>query len=416
MRLFILFIAIVTLFSPRSVYAQDLPDYGAIIRDIIKSVPQPAPTLGQAVILPVTVIYDLNSDIISPQLIVTATAEDNRPLGELRLTLDGLTSPLDLSLYMPPRRQTNNSFVMLKARIDSDDGTTLARTASDTLYTNGTAQLRLISQAPTPTTVGAIASLETARGSVTLKDTNGLFQDATLHVELVESGLAGGRGNPVKGKVAVPIDNATLQTGGAIAFALDYGVPMGGFKMPLGLKAYVTDWAGRTTHVMPNREDFTGPDAHYSLTLDRIRTGADVEPFDIITQDDEPATPPAIPPTQIPATSTLPPILNVTGEATFPAFRGLPRGAVLTVELWQRIGGVDTKVMSRRAITLDGLSGDVAFTLPPARAVSDPARIDADLWLGGRITTKEGGVLFETDGQPLTADNQRLTLYPTAQY
>ncbi|WP_371397367.1 hypothetical protein [Fretibacter rubidus] len=416
MRLFILIIAIVALFLPRPVSAQDTPDYGAIIRDIIQNgpiAPSPAPATGHASTIPVSLVFDLPPGTLSPQLIITATGEDNTPLSELRLTIDGLVSPLRLSLYTPPRVQTNRSFVMLKARIVDTDGITLSRTASDIMHTSGTAQLRLINQVPPSETPGPISALETVQGSVKLTDASDLFQGAILHVELIEAGLAGGRGNPVKGKVSVPIDSAESQTNGTVQFAFDYGVPLGGFKMPLGLKAYVTDWAGRTTHVMPNREEFTGPDKDYRLTLDRIRTGSEVEPFNIVSDNAPIAVPPQ---TNASAITALPPVMIISGEATFPAFRGLPRGAVLTVELWQRMDGVDTQVISRRAIVLDGLSGDVAFTLPPARATADPARIDPDMWLGGRITSQEGVVLFETNGQSVLGDTTRLVLTATPQY
>lgn len=418
--------------------AQQAPDYGAIIRDIIKSVPQnpviTTPQTGQAQAIPLSVNFDMPPNIDGARLIVSALAPDNGLLGESRIILNGLQPPLSLSLFVPPQSQNSDGYIVLKARIDDANGETQMATSSDTIYTNGEAIMRLSPVQSAAGSTGPITAFNVARGTVSLKADGGLFQDAKLTVQLVEAGLAGGQGSLVKGETVILITDSARP----IPFEMNYGTPRGGFKMPLGLKAFVTDWAGRVTHVMPNRAAFDGPDKTYRLSLDRILTGAEVQPFEFSEppspeppSPEPPSTEPSSPElnepsdfeteTIIPAVETPPAVAQpaliiLSGDSRFSATRGLPRGSVLTVELWQRMAGVDNAVMSRRAIVLDGLSGDVAFTLPPARPMTDPNRTEPELWLGGNITAQDGTVLFTTSGQQVVSDSPRLLLFPTSSY
>lgn len=403
---------------PLASHAQQTPDYGQIIRDIIDGAPITAPT-AQITQIPVTVSFDIVEPLKGYKLSVTALDANSEVVGQTVLRLTGLSSPITLPVHIASG--TNSGVIVLRGRLDDPMRQMSWQSLNDAVYSGAPLQMRLSPTAATDTdSPQSIQGFERISGTVTLKNPRSVFAGSVLTVDLIEDGLAGGTGSPVKGSTQVTITDPTR----AVPFDMSYGVPAGGVIGALGLKATVRDWAGRVTHVMPGRVSYTGAEQSYQLTLDSLRQGAEVAPFSVETpdvdgpiNDIQPTPPPIMPsPTQPNATPSAimsAPMVSATliSSATFPAFRGLPVGTTLNVILWTPQAGGAKRVINRQAILLDGLSGDIDFAFPDAQVPQGAA-----LYFDADITTWDGTRLFAATAQPTGAGYSVLRLSPLPAY
>lgn len=409
------FLLLLTLCAAMPAHAQiGSPEVERILRDIIAKAPTgsfPPATAPQIQAVPVTVDFDMTSDIADGWLTVTALGRDGQNLsvspvlGEVKILLSTLTAPITVTIPVPRDMASAQSQIRVTGRVETRNAQPALRAATDALYNStGPAMLRLTRPQSLPQSTPSaprLSRLEIANGTVTLAGSQTVFDGAQLTVQLVEAGLAGGTQTLVKGETIITVPHGA----DSAAFALSYGVPEGGFRQPLALTAWISDWAERKTHVMPGRIDYKGPDIAYSLRLDALRQGAEVAEFEIDRRPDVGVIPPD---------NTAPDAaLAVQTRAIFPAYRGLPQGSLLTVELVQNSGGGES-VLSRADRLLDGLSGDIDVSLPPVQIVADRDTLS----LRARITTVDGTPLFTLAGASIPPSGARalLRLVPTPDY
>ena len=197
----------------------------------------------------------------------------------------------------------------------------------------------------------------------------------------------------IKGETRVQIDGQKPP----FKFTLEYGVPENGFKMPLTLSAFITDWAGRKTHVMAKAVDYNGPDFDYRLKLDAFRQGGDVANF----QFSDPVA----------ASQT-----EIKGQALFDAYKGLPHGSYLQVRLRSPLGrNNQPRDIATTALGLDGLAGNVDFSITAPSVNFDPELPVPMMDLA--IMNPSGNALFKSAAFPVKPDALNLvTLSPLAIY
>jgi hypothetical protein len=401
--------------SPQSADPQD-NDITNIIRDILGDVdgafPPPPSAMGSVVdVMAINIQLGENTPTNDPAqplgdwLVVSAYAPPNssnsRSKGELlsetKLRLKDLNPPFEIYLTTPQSAAGESRETHLYGYIEDRNGRivmtsgespTRAQTVGATLSFRPTA----ISTSPVMTTP-TISGFEQAKGKVDLSDRNSLFRGAVLTVQLSETGLAGGQGNKIIGDVRVDID----QRSAPFDFTLDYGVPNGGFKTPLVLTAFITDWANRKTHVMAKALDYNGPNYDYRLKLDSFKQGAEVADFRFTTPENAART-------------------EIKGQALFNAYRGLPLGSYLKIRLRSPLGpNQQPQDLSTTAIALNNKRGAVDFTAVAPSTYFDP-ELPA-LLLDLAVINPSGNVLFESEATPVNPSATNLiTLSPRPIY
>lgn len=402
---------------PLASHAQQVPDYGQIIRDIIEGAPIAAPN-AQVTTIPVTVSFDIAEPLTGYRLSLTALDANSEIVGQSVLRLTGLSAPITLPVHIAGG--ANAGVIVLRGSLDDPTRQRSWQSLNDTVYSGAPLQMRLSPTVTDTDNPQTIDGFKRVSGTVILKNPSTIFAGAVLTVELIEDGLAGGTGSPVKGSTQVTITDPTRP----VPFDMSFGVPSGGFIGALGLKATVRDWAGRVTHVMPGRLSYTGTQQSYQLTLDSLRQGAEVAPFSVEMPDaDQPvngmqtfpsptATTPTLPNITPPAMMPAPTVsATLISSATFPAFRGLPVGSTLNVILWTPQADGAKRVINRQAILLDGLSGDIDFAFPDAQVPQGAA-----LYFDADITTRDSIRLFAAIAQPTGAGYSVLRLSPLPAY
>ena len=391
-------------------------DITNIIRDILGDVdgafPPPPSGVGAVVdVMAVNIQVDEKSQkseaeqVMGDWLVVSAYTPSNstnsRSKGELlsqtKLRLNFLTLPLEIYLNTPRSTDDEGRETHLYGHMEDRNGRIVmssgdlpvkAETVGATLFLSAVSnQSSLAITAPT------ISGFEQAKGKVDLSDRNSLFRGAVLTVQLSETGLAGGLGNKIIGEVRVDIDQGRAP----FDFTIDYGVPDGGFDMPLVLTAFITDWANRKTHVMAKALDYNGPNYDYRLKLDSFKQGADVADFRFTSPENAART-------------------EIKGQALFNAYRGLPLGSYLKIRLRSPLGpNQQPQDLSTTAITLDNKRGAVDFTATAPSTYFDP-ELPAPL-IDLAVINPSGNVLFESEAVPVNASATNLiTLSPRPIY
>ncbi len=318
-------------------------------------------------------------------------------LGETRLLLRGLTPPFNIVVAAPTAVTLGLEFARIEGRIEDRNGNAVLVTQQDAYY-RGVEPAQL-SMGPKPQQLGAqlppetIVKFEKTQGQVDISKPKALFRGAVLSVQLIESGLAGGTSHEIKGETRVQIDGQKPP----FKFTLDYGVPENGLKMPLTLSAFITDWAGRKTHVMAKAVDYNGPDFDYRLTLDAFRQGGDVANF----QFSDPVA----------ASQT-----EIKGQALFNAYKGLPHGSYLQVRLRSPLGPHNQpRDIATTALGLDGLAGNVDFSIIAPSVNFDPELPVPMMDLA--IMNPSGNALFTSEAFAVKLGTVNLvTLSPLAIY
>jgi len=387
------------------------PDYGQILRDIITQVPTspiPLPNeSSQIVTIDVTSDFDLQSDIADGHLVVKVVSDDTalqgveNIIGQTTVALAGLTSPVKLTLSIPRKAMNETNVMRLTGYIEDTNGQIKLRAESTPLISNPAPQFLALS-VPTSsqsTVFKAPITTETrlAQGTVTLIQTQDMFAGSVLTVQLLSDGLAGSAAGQLKGETQIDI----LDPQNAIPFRFSFALPETENDEPLALKAFVKDWAGRTTHVMPGRIPYTDGDKAHRLTLDRIRQGAEVMPFDVSLPNPDPTIEPNLDAVEI----------NVLGRASFNAYRGLPKGSQLNLDLWRTGENGTHEGLDATSVLLDGLSGDIDFELTTP-AISRLSQ----LFMDATITTQQGLTLFEVKTFPVDTNYTVLPLTTNPNY
>ena len=318
-------------------------------------------------------------------------------LGETRLLLRGLTPPFKIVVAAPTAVTMGLEFAQIRGRIEDSNGNAVLTSPEYGLY-RGAEAASLMLQAK-PRQLGAqlppetIVKFERAQGRVDITDPGALFRGAVLTVQLTEKGLAGGMSQSIKGETRLQIDGQTPP----FNFTLDYGVPEDGFKMPLELSAFITDWAGRKTHVMAKTLEFNGPDYDYRVKLDAFKQGRDVANFQFTQAENAAQT-------------------EIKGQAIFNAYKGLPLGSYLKIRLRSPLSAnQEPREISTTAVSLNGISGNVDFTASAPSINFDP-ELPAPL-IDLAIVNPSGNVMFESGSSPVseTAINL-ITLSPRPIY
>ena len=386
-------------------------DITNIIRDILGDtqfpMPSGIPPLQTQGIenIPVNVEIDPSAAFEGEWLVIgaysppkpNAALRQGELLGETRLLLRGLTPPLNVVIAAPTAVTMDLDYAVIRGHIEDRNGKTILVSQEDGRF-NGTEPAKLM-LAPKPVRLGVelppqtIVKFEQTRGQVDISGPKDLFRGAVLTVQLTETGLVGGNTNAIKGETRLQIDGQTAP----FAFTLDYGVPENGFAMPLVISAFITDWAGRKTHVMAKPLEFNGADYDYRLTLDAFRQGQDVGNFHFTTPENAART-------------------DIKGQAVFNAYKGLPLGSYLKIRLRSPLGpGNQPRELSTTAISLNGQSGNVDFTASAPSINFDPELPTPLIDLS--IVNSLGNVLFESGAHPVNATALNLiTLSPRPIY
>lgn len=275
----------------------------------------------------VTANIDKNTAASGEWLVLSAyaspIAEERRNrgelLGETRVLLRGLSAPFYSSVSVPSAATQSGQPLLINGRIEDHNGVIIWNSAEDSRYDPFVLTSVTMSPNTAPQSAGDLPQstafrAETARGHIVISRNEEIFRGAYLTVQLAEAGLAGGQAPALIGATQKEI----TQNQPPIPFSFDFRVPETGNKAPLSLTAFITDWAGRKTHVMANAVDYNGPNYDYRLTLDPMRQGLDVENFEFSSQA---------------AIQT-----QIRVDAMFTANRGLPPGAFLEAKLRSPLG------------------------------------------------------------------------------
>lgn len=298
-------------------------------------------------------------------------------LGQTRLLLRGLTPPYNIVIAAPRAVTSELEFARIEGRIEDSNGTEILTTPQAGYYSGSAPAALMLSPVLTlgspalpPET---LVKFETAQGEISIPKDSEIFRGAVLTVQLIEAGLVGGTRQNIKGESRMQLDALTPP----YAFKLDYGVPESGFKMPLTLSAFITNWAGRKTHVMAESVDFNGPDFNYRLTLDAYRLGGDVADFRF-------------------SDSASAAKVKIEGLAVFNAYKGLPLGSYLQVKLKSPIGpNGQPQDLGTTAISLDGRSGNVDFMIDAPSVNFDPELPNP--FMEVKVFNSLGNALFQSD-------------------
>jgi len=300
-----------------------------------------------------------------------------------------LNSPLSVVIAAPSRVTREIDFARIEAKIVDFDGNTLLKADKDGEFRGYDAPIMELkrvgfSNQPTsqnPTSSGNV-KFETVRGNVGINGSVPNFRGGKLTVRLMEDGLAGG-GQTIVGEKQIDIDNAQPP----YEFEIDRTIMPGKENTPLVMEAWIEDWANRRTHATARPVTFTGSNTAYRLRLDPVGNSSQA-------------------PTPIP-------FGNIQGEARFNAFKGLPAGSTLFIELERPVAGNRPQLITKTQVSLDGRSGNIPFIL-------DNANVDPNLPtpnLRARIEDSNGTILFSNPGgTPWTTSSTGVDLRASAFY
>ena len=377
-------------------------DITNIIRDILGDsqfpIPGGIPPIQSTGIenIPVSVEIDPSAAFEGEWLVISAYAppKSNNPqdkgelLGETRLLLRGLTPPLNVVIAAPAAVTMELDHAIIRGHIEDRNGTTILIAQQDGRFDGAEASKLML--APKPQSLGVemppqtIVKFEQTRGQVDITGPKDLFRGAVLTVQLTETGLVGGNTNAIKSETRLQIDGQQPP----FKFSLDYGVPENGYSMPQVISAYITDWAGRKTHVMAKPLEFNGPNYDYRLKLDAFRQGQDVGNFNFTTPENAAR-------------------IELRGQAVFNAYKGLPSESYLKIRLRSPLGpGNQPREISTSAVSLNGQSGNIDFTTSAPSIDFDPELPTPLIDLS--IINPSGNVIFESEAQPVNTSSVNL--------
>jgi uncharacterized lipoprotein YbaY len=307
-------------------------------------------------------------------------------IGETRLLLDGLDAPINLVIAAPSQVTQNIDYARIEARIVDFDGKTLYEMRDSGEYRGIAAPIMDLQPIGSGSSSAPVqAGFETVSGSVDIAGGAPAFRGSTLVVRLVEDGLAGASNPVIAGEKRIDIDGLSAP----FNFDLERELVPGRENEPLTFEVWIEDWANRKTHDLSQAVPYAGPTTSYRLRLNQLTGSA-----------------PA--PSQTNA-GTL------QGEARFDAYKGLPAGSVLIVELERVYSGNRPQKITETQVLLDGMSGDIPFELPVSGSAFDPG-LPTPI-LRARIEDKDGNLFFSNPGgTPWFEDSRNLILRASPRY
>ena len=383
-------------------YAQKAP-LGEILDDIINGSPSTSqtPIYGNAGVdtIPVMIRFDIPGHLDDHVLVVSAyTPNDpsgkttkSQLLGQNRLVLNGVKSPLQLTIATPEIITQNLTFARITAEIRDENNNRVMINEREGLYRGSEPpEITLIATGfeAEPIPAPHFTGFEVIQGDVFLRNKRHTPARGFLTLQLIENALIGGTSITIAAEKIIPLD----QDYPPYAFTLERGLIEKPDKTPLSLKAWVTDWAGRKTHVLRTPIAYNGPDSHYKLTLDAITQG--------LNTDAGRRLDPAL------MAQTL-----IQGDAVYDASNGIPGGARLKATLSKSVGGFgENRVISQQTILMDLQQGSrIPFSLSAASTNFDPF-IPAPI-LKLEITDSQGNIYYDSGDIRASEGNQTIQLY-----
>ena len=347
----------------------------------------PAPQNGQQSIIdniPVEIRFETQGQPLPEDAMLIVTAYAPPPpnvrrssplmLGQTRILLSSLRSPLNIVIAAPGKITRDIDYARLEAKIVDHNGNALYELKNSGEFRGYNAPVLVLerfgSAAPTPAPSPNGFKSETISGSVSINGQAPQFTGSNLIVRLMEDGLAGGTSRVIVGETRKVLDGQNVP----FDFSLTRTVSPNTVNTPLAFEVWIEDWAGRKTHVTPAPIPFNGAATNYRFRLDAITS-----------------TPPT--------SGSTPQILSaraVKGSARFNAFKGLPRGSMLTVELERFQNTSRPSQIAKTLVSLDGLSGDIPFSLDVPSTAFDPQLPNPVLRI--RIEDKNGKLFFSNPG------------------
>jgi len=382
-------------------------DLGEIIEEIINGSKSPSqtPIYGTDTIetIPVMIRFDVPGNLDDHTIIISAyTPNDpsgnttkSQLLGQNRLLLNNIDSPFQLSIAAPKSVTKDIAFARITAEIRDENNNRVMINEREGLY-RGTEppEITLIATGNLPKTIAApqITGLEIINGKVFIRDKNHTPKDGHLTIQLLESALVGGTSITIAAEEVISLDRNYPP----YAFTMDRGLTSDDKNTPLSLKAWVTDWAGRKTHVLRQPVAYNGPDSEYKLTLDSITQGLNTQ-----------------------AGRQLDPSLMartiVEGNAVYDPSHGTPTGARLKATLSKAVGAFgENRVLSEQTIIVSSHDGRIPFSLSAASTNFDPF-IPAPI-LKLELTDSRGNIFYDSGDIRASEGRQTIQLYPQRRF
>ncbi|HFB55451.1 MAG TPA: hypothetical protein ENJ46_05950 [Hellea balneolensis] len=393
--------------APQSFAQQDI---GGIIGDIFGGTSkrqQPRNQRGQNNVqlerIPVEVHFNFETESIPTDalLVVTAfapptTSSDRnsipitqRVIGETRVALYGIASPLFMDVPAPARLTDQIDYARLEAKIITPTNTVFAHSTGDDEYRGTGRPVLSLGRVHTNTEAGQAPSVQTnplppvnplpaaefITGHVQISGPLSQFSGKTLVVRLVDNELAGGSANTYLSQTRIDLDKQ------AAPYNFTLSTPENASRSA-AFDAWIEDWAGRKTHRLRQAIPYAAD--HRTDNVLRLEPIAE----DQQCTRENPCTNMPTRPTPLPS--------RVDALARFNANKGLPRGAVLVtnVEL-NKASGLPEKLATSR-IDLDTRKGDIPVKLNIPTNMTPQA--GERLVIRARVEDKDGRVLFSNPG------------------
>lgn len=395
--------AIFSLASPAHAQFEDI---GGILEDILGGGPLPSqtPIFGETGIETITALIrfdgpnDQKTNYEGHTLIVSAYVP-NEPdggtlspqiLGQTRILMTGLEPPLQILVAVPRNVTKTLTFSRITAEVIDENENQVLIAERDAIYRGiEPPELTLIASTTLPASPNPrrYIGFETLKGEISLNDRKAPLNGGTLTVQLLEDALAGGTSITIAAEKTISLEGASLP----INFTLDRGVSDQEASVPLAFKAWVTDWAGRKTHVMRKPVPYNGPDIDYKLKLDVIAQGSDTQAGRNLNPENMAQA-------------------IISGDALFDARAGMPGDARLKVTLSRAVGAIDqNRTLATQTILVRGFEGRVPFSLSAASTSFDPL-IPAPI-LNLQIIDRSGSIYFESGDIGAKEGSQTIQLY-----
>jgi len=424
MRYQAVFLSVVVAMMSFAFPASAQNDMGDIFGDIFKGgqyPPQQQATLIDNI--PVQVRFDAGPQGLPSESMLVVTAYAPPPvnvrraaplmLGETRLLLSGLPSPVSIVVAAPAQITEGIDYARIEAKIIDHNGTIIFELQNSGEF-RGYEPAKLFltpygqiagPAAPTPYGQPEPAATETVRGTVSITDPSSVFRGANLVIRLMEDGLAGGTTRNIVGETRTALDGKSAP----FNFSLERVLSTNNSQTPLAFEVWIEDWAGRKTHVMPRPVPFNGAATNYRFALDAITSTPPQ-----CTRENPCTNMPTLPvPIGVPAPG-IPVSRTIQGEAQFDAYKGLPKGSILTAELERFTSGRPVQ-LAKTLVSLDGMSGNINFVLDVPQTELDPRLPTPVLRL--RIEDKDGKLFFSNPGgTPLKDGFNAVQLRAAANY
>ena len=377
-------------------------DLGEIIEEIIKGsqIPGQTPIYEDTAIetVPITIIYDVPVPLDDHTITLSAhtphdpsgISKHTQLLGQTRLMMNGLSSPLKLGLTIPSAMTKDLTFIRISAEIQDTNNNRVMIHEREGIYRGSEPpSLNLISTSQSDPISNApeISGLELINGEVFIRDKARVPNNGTLTIQLSENTLAGGQSLIIAAEKNIPID----QNYPPYAFTLERGLVTGNQSNVLSLKAWIADWAGRKTHILREPVSYNGPDTQYKIILDALAQGS-----------------------QTSAGRHLNPALMaqtiVRGEAVFDPSNGIPTGAKMKVTLNKSIGAFgENTTLATQTIIVNAHDTRIPFSLSTASTNFDPF-IPASI-LKLEILDSRGNIYYDSGDIVAVEGDQLVQLY-----